>query len=461
MFRKALTIFASGQARPLADLTPVQTARRYQRLRRLTFVAITLGYSFYYTTRGSLAVAKKPLLASGLLSATELGLLGSALLFTYAFGKLCNGLLADRAHIGRFMALGLFFSALLNILFGFGGPLSLLVLLWAANGWFQSMGSAPSVVNITQWFGRREQGTRYSLWSIAHSLGEGMTFAGTAYLVAHCGWQFAFWAPGAVCLIVAVAVWFTVLDRPVTHGLPPVAVFEREVEPTPPTTCTPGGWRQQLRVLTLLPVWIFGLASALLYVARYGLNSWLILYLQEAKGYDLVDAGVTTSLVSVVGVVGTILAGPLSDRFFGSRRQPVLIGYGTLLVLALLGLYLVPPGHRLVDSVAVGAAGFAIGGMLVFLGGLMAVDICPREVTGAATGLVGLLSYLGAAFQDWTSGVLLEQGKTLVAGQPVYSFDRVFVFWIGAALLSLVLTLSLRWVKGAERITPVGVQEAT
>ena len=50
---------------------------------------------------------KKPILDSGSLDASQLGVIGSALLFAYAVGKFVNGFIADYCNIKRFMATGL------------------------------------------------------------------------------------------------------------------------------------------------------------------------------------------------------------------------------------------------------------------------------------------------------------------------------------------------------------------
>ena len=43
----------------------------------------------------------------------------------------------------------------------------------------------------------------------------------------------------------------------------------------------------------------------------------------------------------------------------------------------------------------------------------MAVDIAPRNASGAALGVVGIASYIGAGLQDVMSGVLIEGQKTV------------------------------------------------
>ena len=65
-------------------------------------IAITLGYGVIYTCRLALGVVKKPLIDAGIFGPAELGLIGSALFYTYAIGKLTNGFLADHANMKSF-----------------------------------------------------------------------------------------------------------------------------------------------------------------------------------------------------------------------------------------------------------------------------------------------------------------------------------------------------------------------
>ena len=73
-------------------------------------------------------------------------------------------------------------------------------------------------------------------------------------------------------------------------------------------------------------------------------------------------------------------------------------------------------------------------------GGLMAVDIAPKNASGAALGVVGVASYVGAGIQDIMSGLLIEGNKHLVNGVETYDFTYINYFWIGAALMSVLMT---------------------
>ena len=85
--------------------------------------------------------------------------------------------------------------------------------------------------------------------------------------------------------------------------------------------------------------------------------------------------------------------------------------------------------------------GISIGILLCFLGGLMAIDIAPKEATGAAVGVIGIASYAAAGLQDVVSGFLIESRKAIVDGNPVYDFSAIRIFWLSAALVSLLFLL--------------------
>ena len=436
--KRIIRWFATGpDSPPIGDADKIHALFQNRRLR--VFVWLILGYGFFYTCRLSLSVAKKPMLDEGVLSVEQMGIIGSMLLFVYAFGKFFNGFLADRANIRRFMSIALLFSAFANLLFGSVSNFALFAVLWAFNGWFQSIGSAPSVVSICQWFSHRERGTRYGVWAGAHNIGEGLTFVGTALIVNAFGWRWGFWGPGIACVIVAVILYINLADRPQTYGLPGVADYKKDYSAGKPAGESTGSL--QLLVLKSPIVWVLGLSSACMYMARYAINSWAIFYLQEGKGYELVEAASAMAAYPIFGLLGAVFSGVLSDRFFGARRNVPTLLYGLLLIGSMCLFYYSPPGQILIDTIALAAFGFAIGGLIVFLAGLIAVDLMPVGSAGAVKGVIGLFSYLGAASQDWISGVLIENTKTVVDGVTTYSFDTAFYFWISASVVSMLLAL--------------------
>jgi len=425
---------------PKEDLIPLENIKsKYSQYRWSVFISATLGYSLYYVCRLSLSVIKKPLVDANILNESELGMMGSALFFSYAAGKLFNGFLADKSNIGRFMSTGLLFSALINLILGFTSSFIVFTVLWGLSGWFQSMGAAPSVISLSRWFSNKERGTYYGIWSASHSIGKAITYIGVAFMVSVSGWQWGFWGAGLIGLAGALIIAIFLHDSPESKGLPPVADLKKDYAEKSSKGKSVGVLQKE--VLKNPYIWILAVASCLMYVSRYAIESWGIYYLEAQKGYNTVEASSILSVSAISGIVGTVVSGIISDRFFkGSRNVPALLA-GILNVLSISIFLFYPDGNLWVDTLAMILFGFAIGILITFVGGLMAVDIASKKASGAALGLIGIASYIGAGVQDIISGYLIKNNHTVIDGIDHYDFSTIKIFWIGAAVISVILTL--------------------
>lgn len=431
----------SPASEPLSDENEI--SRRYSRLRWSVFLSATLGYGLYYVCRLSLNVIKKPIVDAGVLSEAELGIIGSGLFITYAIGKLTNGFLADRSNIRRFLAAGLLISALINLVLGFTTSFIVFLILWAINGWAQSMGAAPCVVGLSRWFGDKERGTFYGLWSSSHNIGEAITFIVTAVIVATLGWQWGFRGAAVLGLAGFGIVALFMRDTPQSCGLPAIAVWKGDSpkESAQEDRKTVGEYQKE--VLKNPAVWMLALASAFMYISRYAVNSWGIFFLEADKGYTNLEASSIISISSVCGIIGTISSGFISDKFFGGRRNVPALIFGLMNIIGLSLFLFGPADCAWLDAASMIIFGLAIGALICFLGGLMAVDIVSKKASGAALGVVGIASYVGAAIQDLISGFLIQSGKAGAGESAAYDFSVASWFWIGAAILSVLCTLAV------------------
>lgn len=445
MLKHIIDFYRVSPAAPCNGESLSEQQRRLKRLQWSTFLSATVGYGLYYVCRLSLNVVKKPIVEEGIFSETELGIIGSVLFFTYAVGKLTNGFLADRSNINRFMSTGLLVTALVNLCLGFVHSFVLFAILWGISGWFQSMGAASCVVGLSRWFDDKKRGSFYGFWSASHNIGEALTFIVVATIVSALGWRYGFLGAGTIGLVGALIVWRFFHDSPQSKGLPAVSQPKEKKERS--ASETEDFNRAQKAVLRNPAIWILALSSAFMYISRYAVNSWGVFYLEAQKGYTTLDASFIISVSSVCGIIGTMFSGVISDKLFGGRRNVPALIFGLMNVVALCLFLLVPGVHFWLDIVAMVLFGSGIGVLLCFLGGLMAVDIAPRNASGAALGIVGIASYIGAGLQDVMSGLLIEGNKRVVDGVEVYDFTYINWFWIGAALMSALLAL-LVWNAG-------------
>jgi OPA family sugar phosphate sensor protein UhpC-like MFS transporter len=362
-----------------------------------------------------------------------------------------NGFIADYCNVRRFMATGLFISALVNLVLGAVGCISglssgiifvIFAVLWGINGWMQSMGAPPGVISLSRWFPRSKRGTYYSIFSATPYLGEFLSFIITGVIVGALGWQWGFITAAIAGLIGSAVILLFVSDTPESKGLPSVYELSGEKMKEEDKMHTK---QLQKMVIRHPGIWIIALSSAFIYITKYAIAGWGVLFLQKARGFSLEDATQIIAFSAAFGVVGTVLAGWLSDKVFrGDRVKPAVLS-GLLSFLA-LAIFLFTEGGFLMNILYVSVFSLAVGVLYCIVAGLMAVDIVPRKATGAALGVVGISSYVAAGLQDVTSGYLIQYNTDQVGGLDVYDFTPVSIFWLAAALISFILPV-LNWKK--------------
>ncbi len=426
----------------------MDTDKRYAVARVRQVAAMLFVYATFYVCRLAFSASKKGMIEQGAYTPAEIGYVGSAMLFAYAIGKIANGFIADRVNVKKYIMLGLFISSLANLLVGFHIPALMLAVVWFVNGFAQESGSPCCVVALSRWWPKEKRGTYYGIWSCSNNLGEVLAYIVSAGIVVWVGrqfgpdwaWKSCFWGAVAFGLIGITAAFFFFGNAPEDEGLPPVPVDASEAN-----VDTSGG---QKIALSSVAVWLVALAGGLFAASRYAIIDWGMFFLQVKKGYTDGGAATIVSINSVVGAVSSALSGVISDRFFKSSRKELAIFAGLLNVVALSLFMLVPGRHVWLDVTAMVLFGFAVGILLTFLGGLMAVDYVPKCAAGAALGIAGMGNYIGAGIQSVVSGYLVRRsadGTATLAGHVFangWQLDYLAVFWIGMATLSVICVLA-------------------
>lgn len=127
---------------PISDKAEIDA--RYRYWRRHILITLWLGYALFYFTRKSFNAAAPEILASGVMTRTDIGLLATLFYITYGLSKFFSGIVSDRSNARYFMGFGLIATGVVNILFGFSTSLWAFALLWALNA-FSRAGARRSV----------------------------------------------------------------------------------------------------------------------------------------------------------------------------------------------------------------------------------------------------------------------------------------------------------------------------
>ena len=425
---------------------------KYRRFRIEAFTASFIGYTVFHLTKKNIGAALPELSTHLGYTNLQLGILGSSLYFTYAFGKFINGVIADKADAKKFLTAALFMSAIANIAFGlspyiipkdfmlFGQPLLLLAmaLFWGINGWFQSMGFPAIAKVLAFWFSNTERGTKWALWSTSHQFGTmlGAVLAGT--VIVHFGWQAAFIIPGVINLIMCIFTYATMHDKPTTLGLPEVEMYREGTLPTKEEDeeANLSYWEILKKYIFFnKTMWILAFAYIFVYVCRYGTEDWIIKFLVE-RGDDMALATKKFGALAFFGILGAISAGFFSDKFFKGKRTPVNLLFLTGIALS---VFVIMHNHfsgavaNLIDVACLAGMGFFVAGPQMLVGGLCAVESGSKKVASAATGFCGIFGYVGAIVSGAGTGFFIDK----------FGWNGAFWFWIASAVICMIVLLPL------------------
>jgi OPA family sugar phosphate sensor protein UhpC-like MFS transporter len=373
--------------------------RKYDRWRLQIFAITWLAYAGFYLTRKSFAVAKIEIgKASGLgLTDVQMSWVDGAFLATYAFGQFLWGACGDRFGPRKVVALGMLGSVVAALAMGSVSLAMPLVIFSALQGLCQATGWSPLAKNMGAFFSRSERGTVMGLWLTNYAVGGfvGSVYAG--YMGGLLGWRYAFWIPAATLAFILLLFLLLQRNKPEDVGLPPIEIYHQEENASSkaPDPHVASSWAITLQVIRNPMVLLLALVYFFMKPTRYAILLWSPKYLSEQLHAGMAQSGTLSALFELAGPASVLVAGLLSDKLCGSRRNPIcvvcLLVSGALLFafdklphtpwmlggcLFLLGLMLFPP-----DSLVSGTA---------------AIDFGTREGAASAAGLINGCGSIGA-----------------------------------------------------------------
>lgn len=382
------------------------TRARFMQLQIHSLIGVWIGYAAYYLVRSNFNLAT-PYLAKELsLTKTEIGLLMGCMMVTYGLSKGFMSMLSDKANPKYFMSLGLAICILINVLMSFSTNFTLFIGLVVLLGLFQGMGVGPSIVTVGYWFPRSRRGRASTIWNMSHNFGGGVVGPIVGAAVGYLGvehWRLGvFGVPAILAAICVIFVLYFVRKRPVEEGLPTVEEMFNEEAAGQKTAKLVDKKPENMNAFQVFfnyvfknpNSWYLVLIDIFVYMVRFGMISWIPIYLLNVKGFSKGEMGVAYMFFELAAIPSTLIAGYLVDKYFKGRIMILPIICLTVIFACLVG-YMESNNILLVTIFA------SIVGCLVYIPQSMipvqAMEVIPTFALGSAVGLRGLCSYLFGA----------------------------------------------------------------
>lgn len=296
--------------------------------RSYVLAVLFLGYVVNVIDRGVLAVLIESIKHEFALSDTQLGILsGMTFAFFYSTLGVPIAMWADRTVRKNVLALCCAVWSAMTALCGFAIGFWTLAAARAGTAVGEAGGSPPSHSLISDYFPREQRATALSLYALGVPVGAMLGQFIGGWMNQWYGWRITFIVMGLPGLAVGALIYFTIRE-------PPRGLSDRAAAPA-------GTAPPILTVLKFLLRYVsfrhMCLAAALHSVVWYSGSYLNGAFFARSHGMQSGQYGSLLALFSIIGGIGTLLGGYLSDRLstrFNDRRYYMWVpGTATLIMV--------------------------------------------------------------------------------------------------------------------------------
>jgi sugar phosphate permease len=403
------------------------------------FSACFIAYTAAYICRVNISIGLPAIKDAFGYSSAGVGLIGTAFFWAYAAGQLVNGYIGDRVSGRVFVFVGLLMSVLLNILFGFSSALVVMIILWGANGIFQSMLWGPLVKTLSNWFPVKKSTLISFGMSITMIIGYLIAWGFSGAVLERFGWKWVFWLPAGIVLVLA-GVWYAIArNKPSDAGLP--GIQEEAGNKEISTAEMPAGeaakeqslWKL-IKGTNLLFIAITGAAQGII---KDSITLWSPKLLMDTQGISLSSTIGIILIIPVVNFIGILFAGSLNKLFKSKEKITIMV----LMIgsfFASLGLMLFIHVNIVLSIILIACTSAFMFGANPMMTTIIPLNYKKYNKVSMVAGFIDFSIYVGSGLAGVFTGLVVDK----------FGWNSVFALW---CLISALGVLSMGVVAIKER----------
>lgn len=390
--------------------------RKFAFWRNWNFFMLFFAYTIYYLVKYAY---KKEYGDNSLITAAEFGAMAMTFNMTYGISKFISGNIVDRVNARWFIAIGLLFTSIFNMISGAFTNVIFITLALAFVAWFQGFGITSTSKIFSVWFVKKERGTKFGLWNASHNIGGGLAplliipFAFIPLSIGQGSFSRMFLI-SAIGIISSVILFFALKETPKAANLPSVQKYlnvRKELIDWNDHGIKSSYKNNLLTVLRNKWLIIFCVGFAAISVLRFGIGDFMFKYISQhhhiSKKSQFGNMMFLTYEFS--GIPAAIFTGMFTDwrvRKGGSRTMTLVVA-SLACIIGVLLLWIAPVGNKTIIFIAVSITSWCVW-MIISLGITSTQDLSAKRTIGTAIGLNGITAYLaGAIIGDMLGGVII------------------------------------------------------
>ena len=382
-----------------------------------------------YLDRANLAVAA-PFLSKDLsLNAAMMGIIFSAMSWSYTVMQIPSGWFLDRFGPRVVYGAALVGWSVITTVISAASGFRSMIAFRLGLGFFEAPAFPANNRIVTAWFPSKERGLAIGAYTGAEYIGLALCTPILTWLLITFGWRSVFIATGIIGILCAFS-WFASYHDPAKFkgvnqaeldlirnggGLSDTVVEQKKVT-----------WKEMKYLFTSRQLWgmyIGGFANAAI---LFFFMTWFPSYLVNEKHMAVLKMGIYGSLPYLSAIAGVLIAGRWSDwmisKEYGlgmSRKLPVIVGL--LLSSVIIGANYSNNVNIVITFMSIAFFGQGMASAITWA---LLSEIVPKELVGSCGGTYNFVTNLGGALSPAIVGYLITATGS-------YSSALVFVSSMG------------------------------
>lgn len=391
---------------------------------QITVIVLWLVYAASYFIRTCYAASIASIVGEGVLGKGQVGLIGTAFFICYGVGQLFSGLIGDRVNPFLMIIFGSAAGALSCFAMAFADKLPLMIFIWAANGFFQSMLWSPILRIYSETIDKNLRKKAVLNISLSLPIGTICAYLTATIIIKYSKWQFVFIC-GGICILIA-----TILAALNTLFVKKDIIKTKLINADMAVQSNNIPKKDFLSAVLASGLLIIMIPSFLHGMMRDGITNWVPTMITETYGVSDSFSVFLTVILPVLNAFGAYAVVPIYKKF-GENEMKTAGIVGIVAVLPILLLLFIGRLPLLLIIILLAVTTSIMYALNYLIISLVPIRFAGCSRTSAVSGILNSAAHIGCAVSSYGFGAVAEHS----------GWHTVILIWLVSAVLIFVSSL--------------------